>query len=95
MLEYGKAVIKMITLAPEICSEEIIDLIKSYGIIISAGHSNATYAEAMNAFKKDIHVATHLFNAMSALASPAARITCCDNDEFFCNGKYRCRWLSC
>ena len=46
LLEYGKAVIKMITLAPEICSEEIIDLIKSYGIIVSAGHSNATYAEA-------------------------------------------------
>ena len=67
LLEYGKAVIKMITLAPEICSEEIIDLIKSYGIIISAGHSNATYSEAMTAFKKNIHVATHLFNAMSAL----------------------------
>ena len=67
LLEYGKAVIKMITLAPEICSEEIIDLIKSYGIIISAGHSNATYSEAMTAFKKNIHVATHLFNAMSGL----------------------------
>ncbi len=45
---------------------EIIDLIKSYGIIVSAGHSNATYSEAMDAFKQ-IHVATHLFNAMSAL----------------------------
>ena len=67
LLEYGKAVIKMITLAPEICSEEIIALIKSYGIIISAGHSNATYSEAMIAFKKNIHVATHLFNAMSGL----------------------------
>lgn len=67
LLEYGKAVIKMITLAPEICDEEIIDLIKSYGIIISAGHSNSTYAEATAAFKKNIHVATHLFNAMSGL----------------------------
>ena len=67
LLEYGKAVIKMITLAPEICSEEIIELIKSYGIIISAGHSNATYSGAMAAFEKNIHVATHLFNAMSAL----------------------------
>jgi len=67
LLEYGKAVIKMITLAPEICSEQIIELIKSYGIIISAGHSNATYSEAMSAFNKNIHVATHLFNAMSGL----------------------------
>ncbi|MEP6927787.1 MAG: N-acetylglucosamine-6-phosphate deacetylase [Ginsengibacter sp.] len=67
LLEYGKGIIKMITLAPEICSEKIIDLIKSYGIIISAGHSNATYSKATVAFKKNIHVATHLFNAMSAL----------------------------
>jgi N-acetylglucosamine-6-phosphate deacetylase len=67
LLEYGKAVIKMITLAPEICPEEIIALIKSYGIVVSAGHSNATYAEATAAFNKNIHVATHLFNAMSPL----------------------------
>lgn len=67
LLEYGKAVIKMITLAPEICSEEIIDLIKSYGIIISAGHSNATFSEATATFSKNILVATHLFNAMSGL----------------------------
>ena len=41
-------------------------LIKSYGIIISAGHSNAPYNEATDFFK-DIHLATHLFNAMSPL----------------------------
>ena len=66
LLEYGKGAIKMITLAPEVCSKEIIDLIKSYGIIISAGHSNASYKEAGDFFK-NIHVATHLFNAMSSL----------------------------
>lgn len=66
LLEYGKGVIKMITLAPEVCTPEIIDVIKSYGIIISVGHSNATYTQAMDAFK-NIHLATHLFNAMSPL----------------------------
>ena len=66
LLEYGKGAIKMITLAPEVCSKEIIGLIRSYGIIISAGHSNASYNEA-NDFFKDIHLATHLFNAMSPL----------------------------
>lgn len=66
LLDYGKGAIKMITLAPEVCSKEIIDLIKSYDIIISAGHSNAAYNEA-NDFFKDIHFATHLFNAMSPL----------------------------
>ncbi len=66
LLEYGKGTIKMITLAPEVCSKEIIDVIESYGIIISAGHSNATYEEA-NDFFKYINLATHLFNAMSPL----------------------------
>lgn len=67
LLEYGKGAIKMITLAPEICSDEVIDLIKSYGIIISAGHSNATFQQAMQAFDKGLNTATHLFNAMTPL----------------------------
>ena len=67
LLAYGKDVIKIITLAPEVCSKEVVDLILSEGIIISAGHSNATFAEGTNAFENGIPTATHLFNAMSAL----------------------------
>ena len=67
LLAYGKDVIKMITLAPEVCSKEIIELILSHNIIISAGHSNATYKEAMQGFKMGISAATHLYNAMSSL----------------------------
>lgn len=67
LLEYGKGVITMITLAPEECSQTVIDLIRSYGIVVSAGHSNATYEEATNAFNAGIPAATHLFNAMSPL----------------------------
>ncbi len=67
LLDYGKGIITMITLAPETCSAEIINLIRSYGIVISAGHSNATYQQAIDAFNKGIPTATHLYNAMSAL----------------------------
>lgn len=67
MLEYGKGIIKIITLAPEECDDEIVSLIQSYGVVVSAGHSNATYAVATKAFDKGIGAATHLFNAMSAL----------------------------
>ncbi|MEO6452423.1 MAG: N-acetylglucosamine-6-phosphate deacetylase [Ginsengibacter sp.] len=67
LLEYGRDVIKIITLAPEVCSNEIIDLIHSYRIIVSAGHSNATFKEATRAFNNGIHLVTHLFNAMSPL----------------------------
>lgn len=67
LFNYGKGVIKMITLAPEVCSQEIIELALSHHIIVSAGHSNATYQEAMNGFSNGIPVVTHLFNAMSPL----------------------------
>jgi N-acetylglucosamine-6-phosphate deacetylase len=67
LLEYGKGVIKIITLAPEVCSKEVVDLIRYYKIIVSAGHSNAAYHEATFAFDNGITAATHLFNAMSPL----------------------------
>jgi N-acetylglucosamine-6-phosphate deacetylase len=46
---------------------EVIKLIHSQGIVISAGHSNATYHEAMKGFNNGINAVTHLFNAMSPL----------------------------
>jgi N-acetylglucosamine-6-phosphate deacetylase len=68
LLEYGRDVITMITLAPEVCSDEVIQLVQSYGVVVSAGHSNASFAEANQAFEQqNIGVATHLYNAMSAL----------------------------
>ena len=67
MLDYGKEHISMITLAPEIVDPSIIKLIEKNGIVVSAGHSDATYEQATLAFNNDITVATHLYNAMSAL----------------------------
>lgn len=67
LLAYGKGVIKIITLAPEVCSKEIVALIQAEGIIVSAGHSNATFEEATLAFNQGIGTATHLYNAMSPL----------------------------
>lgn len=67
LLDYGKGIIKIITLAPEVCSDEIIKYILDQGIVVSAGHSNATYNQAMHGFAQNIPVATHLYNAMSPL----------------------------
>lgn len=67
LLDYGEGIITMITLAPEVVSDEIIQYIQSRGVIVSAGHTNASYAEVTNSFNKGIKTATHLFNAMSAL----------------------------
>lgn len=67
LLAYGKGVISMITLAPEICAPAIVDLIQEKGIVVSAGHSDANYQTATAFFNHHIRVATHLFNAMSPL----------------------------
>jgi N-acetylglucosamine-6-phosphate deacetylase len=67
LLDYGKDIIKIITLAPEVCSDEIVQYILEQGIVVSAGHSNATYKQGMHGFDQHIPVATHLYNAMSPL----------------------------
>ncbi len=67
LLAYGRGVIKMITLAPEVCSAEVIRLLVDEGIILSAGHSNASYREALLGFDRGIAAITHLYNAMSGL----------------------------
>jgi N-acetylglucosamine-6-phosphate deacetylase len=62
-------VIKIITLAPEM--DESYDFIKRIkkesDIVLSIGHSNATYEYAMKAIKNGIGHATHTFNAMTPL----------------------------
>ena len=67
LLSYGKDVIKTITIAPEVCSEDVLRLLLDSGVILSAGHSNATYGQATAAFDAGIPAVTHLYNAMSPL----------------------------
>ncbi len=67
LLEYGRGVIKMMTIAPEVFPKNVLDYVLDQDIILSAGHSNATFAEARSAFDAGIPAATHLFNAMSPL----------------------------
>ncbi|MNS36928.1 N-acetylglucosamine-6-phosphate deacetylase [compost metagenome] len=65
LLKDAEGVVKMITIAPEQLTEECIDLLNDLGIVISAGHSNATYEQAKDVFNKGVKACTHLFNAMS------------------------------
>ncbi|GAA3981558.1 N-acetylglucosamine-6-phosphate deacetylase [Mucilaginibacter dorajii] len=63
-VEQAEGEIKMITIAPELQDQEVIDYLYNAGIIISSGHSNATYAEGKAFLNKPIPAVTHLFNAM-------------------------------
>jgi N-acetylglucosamine-6-phosphate deacetylase len=57
----------IITLAPEIKGiDEVISTLSSapYNIVISAGHSKASYAQSVSSMRLGARLVTHLFNAM-------------------------------
>ena len=87
LLQKGKEVFRMMTLAPERCDPACIDLLLRNGIVVSAGHSNATYDEAIDGFYKGISAATHLFNAMSPLQGrqPGMLGAIYDNNDVRCS----------
>lgn len=63
--------VTLMTLAPERSSPAMIRRLSDAGLKLSAGHSDASYDEAMAGFDAGIGAVTHLFNAMSPLASRA------------------------
>ncbi|WP_414515698.1 N-acetylglucosamine-6-phosphate deacetylase [Nostoc sp. PCC 9305] len=61
-------VVKVITLAPELDpTGEVIPYLRSLGITVSLGHSQATSAQAQLAFELGATMVTHAFNAMPPL----------------------------
>lgn len=63
-------IIKSVTLAPEMDKDHkcIKKLTSQSDVLVSMGHTDATFDEAVSAVKDGIAHVTHLFNAMSALA---------------------------
>lgn len=63
-------IITSVTLAPEMDKDHacIKKLAADGRVLVSMGHTDATFDEAMKAAKDGVNHATHLFNAMSALA---------------------------
>jgi N-acetylglucosamine-6-phosphate deacetylase len=66
-IDRAEGELKMMTIAPEVQDPELVDFLYSNNIIISVGHSNATYDEAMAFLNNPVQAATHLFNAMPAI----------------------------
>jgi N-acetylglucosamine-6-phosphate deacetylase len=57
----------VLTLAPEMTTPEIIAKLAAGGILVSAGHSDASFAETTAAIAHGLRGFTHLFNAMARL----------------------------
>jgi N-acetylglucosamine-6-phosphate deacetylase len=57
----------MLTLAPNCVSADAIRTLAARGVLVSLGHSDATYEEAQVGLAAGARAFTHLFNAMSPL----------------------------
>jgi N-acetylglucosamine-6-phosphate deacetylase len=60
--------VRLATLAPELTGAlEVVEALSSRGVLVSAGHSMATYDQAVAGFDAGVRYGTHLFNAMPSL----------------------------
>ncbi len=86
LLKSLKAGKTLVTLAPENCTPEDIRELADAGVIIAAGHTNATYETTVAALKAGITGFTHLFNAMSPLTHRAPGVVgaALEDPDSFC-----------
>ncbi|MDQ8052678.1 MAG: N-acetylglucosamine-6-phosphate deacetylase [Pedobacter sp.] len=67
LIEQADGVVKMMTIAPELQDDEVINYLLDQHIILSMGHSDANFEQATAAYNKGIATTTHLFNAMPSI----------------------------
>lgn len=67
LVEYADGTVKMMTIAAELQDDEVIQYLLDQNIVVSLGHSDATFEEATAAYNKGIQTTTHLFNAMPSI----------------------------
>lgn len=82
-LKRGKT---MLTLAPETTSPQMIASLVEAGVLVSAGHTNASYEVLAPALAAGLRGFTHLFNAMSQLGgrTPGTVGSALDDDASWC-----------
>jgi len=76
----------LVTLAPERVAIADIEQLVAAGVVVAAGHTNATHVQAKAAVDAGMRGVTHLFNAMSPLGSrePGMVGAALDSPELTC-----------
>ncbi len=69
IVAYRKYFPLKMTIAPECFTAAQIAYLIEHKVILSVGHSNASYQEAASAFKQGVTTVTHMFNAMSGMSA--------------------------
>lgn len=75
MIKSAGGMLKMVVLAVEMpAADKLIRLFKRHNIVVSIGHTGATYEQTMRAIAAGVNHATHTFNRMSEFThrSPGA-----------------------
>ena len=83
--EYGK-IVKKLSLAPELKdSDKLIEYLVKEGVVVSIGHTNATYDEAVVGIKAGATSGTHTYNAMTPLThrNPGVVGAIMEHDEVY------------
>lgn len=76
----------MLTLAPELADPVDVARLAAAGVVLSAGHTDATFDQAAEAFAHGVRGVTHLYNAMSPLQHRAPGVVgaSLDHDDVYC-----------
>jgi N-acetylglucosamine-6-phosphate deacetylase len=67
LLEDADGVVRMMTIAAELQDDEVLDYLAQQDVVLSLGHSDATFSEATAAYTRGFQTTTHLFNAMPSI----------------------------
>ena len=81
-----KGGVTIVTLAPEKTTPATIKALRERGVIVSAGHTQASYSEAISAMDAGLTGFTHLYNAMRQLHSrePGLIAAALEDDRAWC-----------
>ena len=76
----------LVTIAPEIVTPDQVARLIAAGVIVSAGHSDASYDQVRAAIDNGVTGFTHLFNAMSQLRNRAPGMVgaALEDDHVYC-----------
>ena len=82
LIAAGRGVVKSMTIAPELFSQECLDVLQSANVKICVGHTNADYAAASEAFSSYSSILTHAFNGMNPIhhRAPGPVIAAIENE---------------
>jgi len=69
IIAQSQGLLTLMTIAPEIWPADLFQLLKNSHLLVSMGHTNATYQQAKSYFEGGITLATHLYNAMRPFES--------------------------